>query len=212
MASWSWRKAELRFKVDSNRRWNRRLCRSLDKGRSTPISQCASCPICRKLERSGGPGLSNRPVMKKMPYIYFVYSFIFYTSAECLLSFLLVSASWYGMVLAFQHSLSGGLKRFPITLSWHILEKNRAVRVDTSQIHVRPIIWSLQQHSNLPQNIKMYNSNYILYLCTRNRKREILVCTSTTAFTHTHTHTHIYIYIYILQSQLFQAFNNKCYS
>lgn len=201
MASWSWRKAELWFKVDSNSRWNRRLCRSLDKGRSTPISQCASCPICRKLERSGGPGLSNRPVMKMMPYIYFVYSSIFYTSDERLLSFLLVSASRYGMALAFQHSLSGGLKRFTITLSWHILEKNTAVRVNTSQVHVRPIIWSLLQHSNLPQNITMYGPNYILNLCTRNRKREILVCASTTAY------THIYC-----KSQLFQAFNSKCYN
>lgn len=132
MASWSWCKAELWFKVDSNSRWNRRLCRSRDKGRSTPISQCASCPICRKLERSGGPGLSNRPVMKNIPYMYFVYSSIFYTSAECLLSFLLVSASRYGMALAFQQSLSGGLKRFLINLSCHILEKNKAVRVDTN--------------------------------------------------------------------------------
>ena len=56
------------------------------------------------------------------------------------LSLHLVSASWYGKTLEFQHSLSDGLTRFPITLFWHILETNTAVRVDISQVHVTPIM------------------------------------------------------------------------
>lgn len=47
ISSCSWCRVELQLKLDSNNRCNRRHCRSLESGRSTLVSQYASCPILR---------------------------------------------------------------------------------------------------------------------------------------------------------------------